>query len=168
VTGDDSGTFETMYQQLAQGHWQSLKTNSKNPVSHGKGRIFFVGGLPGKDYVYGLYRERNPRLPPVLEQANITPWINGKAEVYIQAFQLKKKMICHLVNFGWVSRDDKKAAPVTVTLSLPWPRGQEIKHMTVASPEQPEGRTVPFKRVGDTIQCEVEVLINSLVIIEQK
>ncbi|MBN2351320.1 MAG: hypothetical protein JXD23_02040 [Spirochaetales bacterium] len=168
VTGNDSGTFESIDKQLAQSQWRELRKNGAPSISHGKGRIVFLSELPGKDFLNRLYRERNPRIHPVLEETGITPWIDGRAEAYIQAYQLGKKTICQLVNFGWVSNKDKKAVPAKINLSIPWPHGQEVKSVIFTSPEKSGGRPVQFTQSGDAIQCEVEVLINGLLIIERK
>ncbi len=168
VTGNDSGTFAAIDRQLARSQWQSLAKNGARSVPHGKGTVIFLSELPGKDFTNALYRERNPRVHPVLAQAGIKPWITGRTEVYIQAYQLGKKTICQLVNYGWVSNKDKKAVAAKVRLSLPWPGGREIKSVIYTSPEKSGGSPVRFQQTGGTVQCEVEVLINGLLIIEQK
>lgn len=166
VTGQDSGTFDLTGNKLEKSLWQPYMEGTEKHVSYHSGNIFFINELPGKKYIKRLVHEQNPPAHPVLQKYHVHSWVKDQSEVYIQVYEYGDKIICHVVHYGWVRNEDKTPFPQKVILSIPWSSERKIKRILSSSPGTNAFTSIPFKQNDGIIECDIEVIINNLIVIE--
>jgi hypothetical protein len=166
VTGEESGTYNLSGKKLDTGLWHSFTGGTEKADSDTPGNIVFIKDHPGKEFIKRLVREQNPPPHPMLQTEDIQSWIKDQPEIYIQAYELGDKVICHLVHYGWTRNKDKAPFSQTATLSIPRDAKKKIKQIRWSSPETKDFADLPFTQKGNRVECDIEVFINALVVIE--
>jgi len=166
ITGADSGSYDETGNKRELNIWNDFVQSGNRGANYKKGNVFFINNLPGKEYINSKNTGITQNIRLLLEKADVFPLVQGNADVYVQTYQKDNKTILHLLNYGWVENEDRKAVPVTVDLSIPWARGKKVLNVTQSVPGWKIPKTISFSHEDNRLNFQIETRINSLVIIQ--
>jgi hypothetical protein len=169
VTGERSGNFDEAGASRKTGLWKSISSGKSRTVEElkiGQGRIILWRQRPGRHF--NTYQERSIRDKAFrfLEQAGVTPYVEGELPVEVQSYSDDANEFIHIVNFNSIGYYPKKPTVLDVPVSLPWVSDRPVKGVWMTSPEKPENTPLKYTTENGRLRFIAPVYLNALVIVK--